>query len=116
MDVFGKDVEPSEEASKEATYQVVAPLTVVVSDASIEFWGVEVKYGESLKINPRDDKLVHLSVVCLGNVCKDKRSEPVSLYVKIDDQKLVLGTFSSGKFPHISYETIFEKKFELSRN
>ncbi|XP_004494142.1 histone deacetylase HDT1 [Cicer arietinum] len=82
----------------------------------MEFWGVEVKRGESLKVDPGDDKLVHLSTACLGDVRKDKGSEPVSLYVKIGDQKLVLGTLSSEKFPQISYDLIFEKEFELSHN
>ena len=50
----------------------------------------------------------------LGEV-KDK-GEPVTLYVKFGNQKLVLGTLSSEKFPQISYDLIFEKEFELSHN
>ncbi|KAL2345175.1 hypothetical protein Fmac_006460 [Flemingia macrophylla] len=82
----------------------------------MEFWGVEVKSGESLKVNPGDDKIVHLSNACLGDVTKDKGGEPVALYVKFGNQKLVLGTLSSDKFPQISYDLIFEKEFELSHN
>ncbi|KAK7244972.1 hypothetical protein RIF29_39801 [Crotalaria pallida] len=78
--------------------------------------GVEVKSGESLKVDPGYDKIVHLSMACLGEVSKDKGSEPVSLYVKFDDQKLALGTLSSEKFPQISYDLVFEKEFELSHN
>ncbi|KAK2418359.1 histone deacetylase HDT1 [Trifolium repens] len=82
----------------------------------MEFWGVEVKSGESLKVEPEDDRIIHLSLACLGDVTKDKRGEPVSLYVKIDDHKLQLGTLSSEKIPQISYDLVFEKEFELSHN
>ncbi|XP_061340277.1 histone deacetylase HDT1 isoform X1 [Gastrolobium bilobum] len=79
----------------------------------MEFWGVEVKSGESLKVDPGDDKIVHLSMACLGEV---NVREPVSLYVKFDNQKLAIGTLSSHQFPQISYDLIFEKEFELSHN
>ncbi|XP_057438175.1 histone deacetylase HDT1-like [Lotus japonicus] len=82
----------------------------------MEFWGVEVKSGESLKVDPEDDKIVHLSMACLGDVSKDKGSEAVSVYVKFGDQKLALGTLSADKYPQISYDLIFEKEFELSHN
>jgi hypothetical protein len=82
----------------------------------MEFWGVEVKSGESLKVEPEDDRIIHLSLACLGDVTKDKGGEPVSLYVKIDNQKLQLGTLSSEKIPQISYDLVFEKEFELSHN
>ncbi|RDX67843.1 Histone deacetylase HDT3, partial [Mucuna pruriens] len=80
------------------------------------FLGVEVKSGESLKVDPGDDKIIHLSNACLGDVTKDKGGEPVALYVKFGNQKLVLGTLSSDRFPQISYDLIFEKEFELSHN
>ncbi|TKY62040.1 Histone deacetylase HDT1 [Spatholobus suberectus] len=82
----------------------------------MEFWGVEVKSGEFLKVDPGDDKIIHLSNACLGEVTKDKGGESVALYVKFCNQKLVLGTLSSDKFPQISYDLIFEKEFELSHN
>lgn len=53
---------------------------------------------------------------CLAEVKKDKGSEPVFLYAKIGDQKLVLGILSSEKFPQISLDLVFEKTFELSHN
>lgn len=36
--------------------------------------------------------------------------------MKVDEQKLVLGTLSHDKFPQISFDLVFEKKFELSHN
>ncbi|XP_014496389.2 histone deacetylase HDT3 isoform X2 [Vigna radiata var. radiata] len=88
------------------------PWTV---SATMEFWGVEVKSGESLKVDPGDDKIIHLSNACLGDVTKAK-GESVALYVKFGNQKLVLGTLSSDKFPQVSYDLIFEKEFELSHS
>ena len=40
----------------------------------------------------------------------------VCLYANIGGQKLVLGTLSAEKFPQISFDLVFEKKFELSHN
>ncbi|KAI4349023.1 hypothetical protein L6164_009678 [Bauhinia variegata] len=82
----------------------------------MEFWGVEVKSGEALKVSPGDNKILHLSQASLGEVKKDKGSEPVSLFVKFGDQKLGLGMLSSEKFPQISFDLVFEKEFELSHN
>ncbi|KAG4928392.1 hypothetical protein JHK85_054878 [Glycine max] len=78
--------------------------------------GVEVKNGESLKVDPGDDKIIHLSNACMGDVTKDIGGGPVALYVKFGNQKFVLGTLSSDKFPQISYDLVFEKEFELSHN
>ena len=52
---------------------------------------------------------------CLGE-SKSKGSEPVVLYVKVGNQKLVLGTLSSEKFPQVSFDLVFDKEFELSHN
>ena len=52
----------------------------------------------------------------LGEVKKDKGNESVYLYANIGGQKLVLGTLSAEKFPHISLDLVFEKKFQLSHN
>lgn len=47
---------------------------------------------------------------------KAKGGESVALNVKFGNQKLVLGTLSTAKFPQISYDLIFEKEFELSHS
>lgn len=82
----------------------------------MEFWGVEVKSGQPLKINPGDNKIVHLSQACLGEIKKDKGSESVYLYLKVDDKKLVIGTLSAQKYPQLSFDLVIEKDFELSHN
>ena len=50
----------------------------------------------------------------LGETKKDKASANVPVFVKFNDQKLVLGTLSWEKFPQISYDIVFEKEFKLS--
>ncbi|XP_015898687.1 histone deacetylase HDT1 isoform X1 [Ziziphus jujuba] len=82
----------------------------------MEFWGVEVKAGEPLVVEPEDDMVLHLSQACLAEVNKDKGTEPVHLYAKIGDQKLVIGILSHDKFPQISVDLIFDAEFELSHN
>ncbi|KAH7663464.1 Histone deacetylase protein [Dioscorea alata] len=82
----------------------------------MEFWGVEVKPNETLKCEPGDEKYLHLSQVTLGEMKKDKGAENVTVFVKFNDQKLVLGTLSAEKFPQISYDLVFEKEFELSHS
>lgn len=52
----------------------------------------------------------------LGELKKDKANEHVTLFVKINGQKLVLGILSAEKFPQISFDLVFEKEFELSHN
>ncbi|KAL5743131.1 hypothetical protein ACOSP7_029863 [Xanthoceras sorbifolium] len=81
---------------------------------SMEFWGVEVKSGQPLKITPGDNRILHLSQASLGEV--KKGSEPVCLYMKVNDKKLVLGTLSAEKFPQLGFDLVVEKDFELSHN
>ncbi|MCH90759.1 histone deacetylase HDT1, partial [Trifolium medium] len=52
----------------------------------------------------------------LGEVKKDKATGPVVVYVKVDDQKLVLGTLIKDAIPHISLNVVLEKEAELSHN
>ncbi|KAK4286376.1 hypothetical protein QN277_002937 [Acacia crassicarpa] len=83
----------------------------------MEFWGVEVKAGEPVKVDPLDfDAYIHISQAALGETKKDKGAEPVVLYLKFGDQKLVLGTLSKDNFPQISFDLVLEKEFELSHN
>ncbi|KAF7823279.1 histone deacetylase HDT1-like [Senna tora] len=88
-----------------------------LSASLMEFWGVEVKAGEPVKVDPTEfDAYIHLSQAALGEAKKDKGAEPVLLYLKFADQKLVLGTLSRENFPQISFDLVLEKEFELSHN
>ncbi|MCD9561334.1 Histone deacetylase hdt1 [Datura stramonium] len=73
----------------------------------MEFWGAEVKSGQPLSVQPGDDMILHLSQASLGEVKKDKGSEPVCLSVTIDGKKLVLGTLSSDKLPQQQFDLVF---------
>ncbi|XP_006654887.1 histone deacetylase HDT2-like isoform X2 [Oryza brachyantha] len=78
----------------------------------MEFWGLEVKPGQTVKCEPEDDRFLHLSQAALGE--SKKGSDNAVMYVKTDDQKLVIGTLSADKFPQIQFDLVFEKEFELS--
>ncbi|PKI78767.1 hypothetical protein CRG98_000834 [Punica granatum] len=82
----------------------------------MEFWGVEVKAGQPLKVVPGEAKILHLSQASLGESKNSKSSDSVPLFVNFDGQKLVLGTLSPDKFPQLAFDLVFEKEFELSHN
>lgn len=54
--------------------------------------------------------------VALSEAKKDKASEPVVLYLKVGDQKFVLGTLSRDNIPQFSLDLYLNKEFELSHN
>ncbi|KAF3683621.1 Histone deacetylase HDT1 [Capsicum annuum] len=79
---------------------VIASGTMHFSSGSLFFItgmaeSAEVKSGQPLSVQPGDDMILHLSQASLGEVKKDKGSEPVCLFVTIDGKKLVLGTLRS---------------------
>ncbi|XP_044504310.1 histone deacetylase HDT1-like isoform X2 [Mangifera indica] len=82
----------------------------------MEFWGVEVKAGQPLKVKPSFDNIIHLSQASLGESKKDKGHDSVPLFVKFGDQKLVLGTLITDTIPQLSFDLVFQKEFELSHN
>ncbi|CAM0953437.1 unnamed protein product [Alopecurus aequalis] len=77
----------------------------------MEFWGLEVKPGQTVKVAPEDDHFLHLSQGALGEVKKDEKA---TMFIKVDNQKLAIGTLSQDKFPQITFDLVFEKEFELS--
>lgn len=82
----------------------------------MEFWGVEVKSGQSLPVYPGDDMIIHLSQATVGEQKKEKGSESICLYVTIDEKKLVIATLNTEKLPQQVFDLVFERKFELSHN
>ncbi|CAB82939.1 histone deacetylase-like protein [Arabidopsis thaliana] len=79
----------------------------------MEFWGVEVKNGKPLHLDPGLDRLVHISQVALGE-SKNNVTEPIQLYVTVGSDKLLIGTLSHEKFPQLSTEIVLERNFALS--
>ncbi|CAJ1949038.1 unnamed protein product [Sphenostylis stenocarpa] len=55
-------------------------------------------------------------IAALGEAKKDKTNEPVVVYLKVGEQKFVLGTLSKDKIPQISLELVLEKEFDLSHS
>jgi hypothetical protein len=45
---------------------------------------------------------------------ESKKSDNALMYVKVDDQKLAIGTLSIDKYPQIQFDLVFDKEFELS--
>ncbi|KAI4975407.1 hypothetical protein ZWY2020_049014, partial [Hordeum vulgare] len=75
---------------------------------------LEVKPNQFIKVSPEDDHFLHLSQAALGEVKKDDKT---TLFVRVDGgQKLAIGTLSIDKFPHIQFDLVFDKEFELSHN
>ncbi|XP_057252192.1 histone deacetylase HDT1 [Beta vulgaris subsp. vulgaris] len=82
----------------------------------MKFWGVEVKNGGPLKVQPGDGKLVHLSQACLGEVKKDKGNDYIRLYAQKNGQKFVIGMLSHERLHNLNLDLIFEDEFELSHD
>ncbi|XP_039052256.1 histone deacetylase HDT1-like [Hibiscus syriacus] len=80
----------------------------------MEFWGIEVKAGQSIKADPGAGYVIHLSQASLGE--SKNKGESVPLYVNTDGKKLVLGTLSHHNFPQLSFDLVFDQEFELSHN
>ncbi|WVZ90395.1 hypothetical protein U9M48_036701 [Paspalum notatum var. saurae] len=78
---------------------------------TMEFWGLEVKPGTTVKCDPEDGYILHLSQAALG---ESKKSDSALMFVKVDNQKLALGTLSTDKYPQIQFDLVFDKEFELS--
>ncbi|KAL8227207.1 hypothetical protein R6Q57_017039 [Mikania cordata] len=80
----------------------------------MEFWGVQVKPNESLKVEVDDDKLLHISQVAMGEVKNGKKVENIPVRVNFNDEKFVLGNLSSDHAPQIMFDLVFEQDIELS--
>ncbi|KAG6437276.1 hypothetical protein SASPL_102189 [Salvia splendens] len=82
----------------------------------MEFWGVEVKNGETLKVAPGENMVLHLSQACLGETKKEKANDSACLFVNVEGKKLVLGTLVTDKIPQQQFDLVFDRDFELSHN
>ncbi|RYR70508.1 hypothetical protein Ahy_A03g016995 [Arachis hypogaea] len=83
----------------------------------MEFWGVEVKPGDCVKIEELEvaNAYIHISQVALGEASKNEKSkEPVVVYLKVGVQKLVLGTLNREEIPQIPLDLVLDQGAELS--
>ncbi|KAL8094837.1 hypothetical protein AgCh_036376 [Apium graveolens] len=81
----------------------------------MEHWAAEVEAGEPFKVELDENRALHLSLACIGEVDKDS-SEFICLFVNINGKKLALGTLHSEKLCQQSFDLVFDKTFELSHN
>ncbi|KAH6789802.1 hypothetical protein C2S51_004808 [Perilla frutescens var. frutescens] len=85
----------------------------------MEFWGVEVKAGEKLKVQPEFGQLIHISQAALGELkdVKDvKGSKNIPLRMKIDDKNFIIGNLSAEDRTQVMFDLVFEREFELSHD
>ncbi|XAR60089.1 Histone deacetylase [Bertholletia excelsa] len=82
----------------------------------MEFWGVEVKAGQPLKVRPDVGRVIHISQAALGEGKKEKGSELIPLRVKINGDNFIVGSLSAENVPQVSFDLVFEKAFELSHD
>ncbi|XP_051113326.1 histone deacetylase HDT1-like isoform X2 [Andrographis paniculata] len=82
----------------------------------MEFWGVEVKPGQSLKVQPELGKLIHISQAAMGEVKDAKGAKNVPLRLKIDDKKFIIGSLAAEDRTQIMFDLVFERDFELSHD
>ncbi|KAL9992826.1 putative histone deacetylase [Helianthus debilis subsp. tardiflorus] len=80
----------------------------------MEFWGVEVKPNESLVVEVKELKLLHISQVALGEVKNGKKVENIPVKININEKEFVVGTLSSERAPQIIFDLVFEQDLELS--
>lgn len=82
----------------------------------MEFWGVEVKSGQSLKVTPEEGKLIHISQAAMGEVKDAKGAKNVPLRLKVDDKKFIFGFLAAETRTQLMLDLVFEKEFELSHD
>ncbi|XP_076947565.1 histone deacetylase HDT1-like [Bidens hawaiensis] len=81
----------------------------------MEYWGVEVKTGQSLDVKLGEGKILHLSQVSCGEN-KNYSYEQVCAFITINGKRLVLGTLHSDKMPQLKFDLAFDRDFQLSHN
>ncbi|KAK6141923.1 hypothetical protein DH2020_024333 [Rehmannia glutinosa] len=82
----------------------------------MEFWGVEVKPGVPLKVQPEFGKLIHISQAALGEVKDAKAAKNVPLRMKIDGKNFIIGSLSAEDRTQLMFDLVFEREFELSHD
>ncbi|XP_047313325.1 histone deacetylase HDT1-like [Impatiens glandulifera] len=64
---------------------------------------------------PEEGKIVHISQAALGDL-KGKVKGLIPLRVKIEEKEFILGSLSAEIIPHVTFDLVFEKEFELSHD
>ncbi|XP_076950120.1 histone deacetylase HDT2-like [Bidens hawaiensis] len=77
----------------------------------MEYWGVEVKTGQTFDVKLGEGKILHLSQACLEHVywCHS-----VCLHININGKKLLLAKLHYEKMPQYKFDLVFDQDFQLS--
>ncbi|XP_047326167.1 histone deacetylase HDT1-like [Impatiens glandulifera] len=83
----------------------------------MEFWGVEVKAGESVKVFDEKFSVIHISQAALGgDLNGEDKGLLIPLRVKIEGNTFIMGSLSVENFPQVFFDLVFDKEFELSHD
>eukprot|EP00252_Welwitschia_mirabilis_P019868 TRINITY_DN470_c0_g1_i3.p1 TRINITY_DN470_c0_g1~~TRINITY_DN470_c0_g1_i3.p1 ORF type:complete len:333 (-),score=98.11 TRINITY_DN470_c0_g1_i3:440-1438(-) len=80
----------------------------------MDFWGAEVKAGQTLELDPGDDKYIHISQVALGEIQSSKGEDRIVVYIHSRNKKYAVGTLIPGKSDQFSVDVVFSTPFKLS--
>ncbi|CAH1447337.1 unnamed protein product [Lactuca virosa] len=83
--------------------------------ATMKFWGLEVKNGESHDVILGKGNILKLSLASLGEI-KEEIEESVSLNIIADRKKIVVGTLHSKRQPQQSFQYLFSEDFRISHD
>ncbi|KAL7605073.1 hypothetical protein Lser_V15G19253 [Lactuca serriola] len=81
----------------------------------METWAVEVKSGESFKVNVEGKFYCRISQASIGEIEKEK-NKSLYLYITINGKKHVLGTLHPKRLPQQRFDLLFADNFEISHN
>lgn len=79
----------------------------------MEFWGIELKPKQTVKVEARDDYFLHLSQGALGE--NPTIDDHATVHVNLGSKKLAIGTLSS-RTRMITLDLIFDRDFEFSNS
>uniref|UniRef100_A0ACD5WC65 Uncharacterized protein n=1 Tax=Avena sativa TaxID=4498 RepID=A0ACD5WC65_AVESA len=97
-----------------SSLQVLRGIAPGSNWAMKEFWGTEVKPGQTASCGAGNESVIRITQVALGET--KQRKEDVVLYVKVVNSKFVIGTLRAKSHPHMMCHLIFDKEFELSHS
>ncbi|KAF0916433.1 hypothetical protein E2562_007526 [Oryza meyeriana var. granulata] len=79
-------------------------------EASMGFWGVVVRPGETVRCDPPGEFYYHISQIALE---PGELNENVQVFVEVDGKRTLLGTLLAEHCPQLATDLVFEKEFEL---
>lgn len=78
----------------------------------MEFWGAEVQPGKSFYAGVRKGQVLHISQAIVGDIIDS--SSNIYLHITFDGKQYVCGTLHSERFPHQTFDLLFNKSVTIS--